>query len=291
VRKKVLLVTTNQTFLRDAINVFNTDRSYKVISASDGKELLYRVRNEAFHIILMDYELPKIGGQNLIFKIRDTEFNEGTPLLVVESDVELIRSQCRQVRSVYPVGVPLGRDVLAHVNNIFTPKSKTSMARGASMVLDVKFINPFLEALNETLKVMCGVMKVSFGKPFLLKPEQERSLDIEISGVVIVDTTNFRGGVYLSFSLEAYLTIAEVMLSEKYQEICKDNVDLAAELVSIVYGNAKKVLNENGYTFKKVIPEVKAESHSLLEVDDRFVMVVPVISDMGKIYLSVAVKN
>jgi CheY-specific phosphatase CheX len=288
VRKKILLVTSNQTFSRDAIEQFSNDRSYRVITASDGKELLYLVRNEAFNAVVMDYELSKLGGQNLIFKIRETEFNNGTPLLVVESDVELVRSQCRQIRSVYPIGNPLGKDILQLVNAIFKPAPKASMSKGRSVVLDVKFINPFLDALRDTLQVMCGLSKTSFSNPFIVKAERE--LDIEISGLVFVDTTNFRGGVYLSFTLEAYLQIAEIILNDKYQEICKENIDMAAELVSIVYGNAKKVLNENGYTFKKIIPEVKTGSHSLLERDDKFVMIVPVVTEVGRLYLSVAIK-
>src|SRR5262245_39596069 len=119
--------------------------------------------------------------------------------------------------------------------------------------LDVSFFKPFVDGTLKTLKIQCN-LEGSPGKPFIKGTQAQP--EFEIAGVIGITSEKFSGNITLCFPGKVYLTLMSNMLGEQFTEINKDLQDGAAELLNIIFGSAKVVLNQQGHTIQKAIPTV-----------------------------------
>ncbi len=120
--------------------------------------------------------------------------------------------------------------------------------------IDINFIKPFIEATIETLKVQCST-EVKVGKPFKRGPESKLEA-VDIAGIIGVTSSSFSGSISLCFPSKSFLKIMGGMLGEEFAEIDKDLEDGAGELLNIIFGFAKRMLNDQGYDIEKAIPSI-----------------------------------
>lgn len=118
---------------------------------------------------------------------------------------------------------------------------------------DVTFFKPFVDGTLLTLKVQCN-LDAKAGKPFIKEPNPPDTYDI--AGIIGVSSSTFSGTITLCFPKKVFLTLMNNMLGESHNEISKELEDGAAELLNIIFGQAKKVLNTNGHEIQKAIPTV-----------------------------------
>lgn len=123
----------------------------------------------------------------------------------------------------------------------------------AGSKLDVQFVNPFVECTLMTLKTQCN-MQATPGKPFLKGAQDIPRIDI--AGVIGLTSSAFNGSIALCFPEKTFLSAMEGMLDEKFAEITKDLEDGAGELLNIIFGQSKIILNDRGYGISKAIPTV-----------------------------------
>ena len=151
--------------------------------------------------------------------------------------------------------------------------------------LDVDFINPFLHATIEVLKIQASTQAKS-GKPYIQK-EQETFLG-DISGVIGLVTETFSGSVVISFPEQTFLKIISKMLGETYTKLSKEIEDGAGELTNIIFGQAKVVLNEKGYGIRTALPSVvSGKDHSVKSLTNGQIVVVPFESDSGSFFIEI----
>lgn len=119
--------------------------------------------------------------------------------------------------------------------------------------LDAKFFKPFVEGTMNTLKVQCG-LEVTSDKPFVKGSVPQPSY--AIAGVIGITSSAFNGTITLCFPEKVFLGVMGKMLGEPCTEINQDLQDGVAELLNIIFGQAKIILNQQGYTIQKAIPSV-----------------------------------
>jgi chemotaxis protein CheX len=78
----------------------------------------------------------------------------------------------------------------------------------------------------------------------------------------------FNGSIALCFPAGVFIKIYNAMLGETTTEITQESEDAAGELLNIIFGQAKAILNnKKGYTIRSAIPTVlsgqKLRVHSL----------------------------
>jgi len=128
--------------------------------------------------------------------------------------------------------------------------------------MNVKFINPFLEATVDVLKTMAFV-EPKAGKPYLKK---ENVAQGDISGIIGL-TGAARGSLALSFSEECIIRIVSNMLGEEIKVMNGDIKDAVGEITNMVSGSARKKLEAEGYSITAAIPTVVAgKGHSIIHV-------------------------
>ena len=121
--------------------------------------------------------------------------------------------------------------------------------------IDMNFLIPFIEGTKHAFKVQAS-QSLTNGLPYF---EFEDDLSInkkDIIGTVRISSEKFSGTVCIAFPEETFLNVMNEMLDEKFLTITNDNADGAGEMINIIYGHAKKILNECGYHFEKSLPEI-----------------------------------
>jgi len=130
------------------------------------------------------------------------------------------------------------------------------------MIMDVKFINPFLEGTISVLKTMAMIDPIA-GKPYLKKGNQAKG---DVSGIIGF-TGAARGSLAISFSESCIIKIVSNMLGESHGEINGEVRDAVGEITNMISCVARKKLESQGYNISAAIPTiVSGKDHAILHV-------------------------
>jgi chemotaxis protein CheX len=114
----------------------------------------------------------------------------------------------------------------------------------------------------------------------------------EIAAVIGLTGKNFTGSIALCFPKEVFLKVMTNMLGEPYTDITDDMQDGAAELLNMIFGQAKIVLNEAGYEIEKAIPTViKGHQIETQHPADRPVLVFPFRTEAGVFHIEIVTEQ
>lgn len=155
--------------------------------------------------------------------------------------------------------------------------------------VDANFLNPFIEGTINTLKLQCST-DCSPLRP-VPKDEAHATL-VEIAGVIGITSENFNGSISICFPEKTFLGIVGNMLGETYTEISQDVEDAAGELLNIIFGHAKKKLNEEGYRFQKALPTVVRGSNMRLKhMIEHQTFVLPFETEFGMFFIEISAEK
>ncbi len=159
----------------------------------------------------------------------------------------------------------------------------------ARKLIDVNFINPFLEATLKTLDTQAST-KAHAGQVYLKQKSDKYSGDI--SGVIGLVSDAFTGSVVISFPAKTFLAVLSRMIGEECTEINDMTRDGAGELTNIIFGQAKIVLNKAGYGINTALPSVIAgHDHSVVPMTNGPRMVIPFETDVGPFVVEICLSN
>ena len=143
--------------------------------------------------------------------------------------------------------------------------------------MDVKYVNPFINAIVNTMETMMDVSP-NRGTPYL---KGEHSTQGDISSVIGFAGKHVSGSVALSFPLPVALKIYSLMMGETVYRITNDVQDVVGEIANIVAGAAKAEMSEQGLSFDLSIPTVVVgKGHRIGCKIDVPIMVIPM--EIGK---------
>lgn len=152
-------------------------------------------------------------------------------------------------------------------------------------MIDANFINPFLAATLDVLKVQAEVTATA-GKLYLKKSEEKVMGDI--SGIIGIVSDNFNGSVAISFPEKTFLNVMSAMLGEEITELNSEIIDGAGEITNMIFGQAKVKLNDRGYGIKMALPQIiTGENHSFQSLTKGPTVVVPFTSSAGNFSVEV----
>lgn len=155
--------------------------------------------------------------------------------------------------------------------------------------MDVNFLNPFIDGALQTLKVQCNV-EARPGKMFR-KGTEKSDVRVDIAGVIGITSDAFKGSISIGFPAATFLGIMGRMLGEKYEKITKDVEDGAGELLNIIFGAAKRVLNEKGYALQKAIPSViTGQGIEVHHITAAPTIVIPFETELGLFQIEIGIE-
>lgn len=155
--------------------------------------------------------------------------------------------------------------------------------------VDVLFIKPFVDSVVKTLQVQCNV-EAKVGKIFL-KGQGPKAIT-DIAGVIALASNAFTGTIAICFPEKTFLGVMEAMLGEKFATITPEVQDGAGEIINIVFGQAKIVLNEKGYEIRKAIPTViRGANIAITHLSPTPTVMIPYVTPCGDFTIEIAIEN
>ncbi len=163
--------------------------------------------------------------------------------------------------------------------------SKATTAECESSKIDMKLINPFVDATVNVLKTMAGVDPTP--QPPRVKTTHEAYGDI--TAIIGMAGENVKGSFAVSFTEPCILKIMSNMLGENIESLSGEVSDGVGEITNIITGGAKAQLAEEGYVIGMAIPTViSGKSHNVEHVTDQPVIVVPFETEAGPFFIEVS---
>jgi len=149
--------------------------------------------------------------------------------------------------------------------------------------MDVKLINPFINATSNVLETMAFV-EVKAGDPYLKKDNVAKG---DVTGVIGL-TGVANGTISVTFQEECILNIVSSMFGEKMEELNNEIADAVGELTNMISGQARKELEEQGKIFKAAIPSVvTGKNHSITHYTDGPRIAIPFFVGEGSFTIEV----
>ena len=152
--------------------------------------------------------------------------------------------------------------------------------------VDVNFFKPFVEGTLLTLKVQCSLDSQP-GKPF--SKESGPPVVGDIAAIIGLASAAFKGNIGLVFPKAVFLALMSNMLGETFTEITVELQDGVAELLNIIFGHAKRVLNDQGYDIEKAIPSIiRGANISITHLTKAAIIVLPFVTEKGTFFIEIA---
>lgn len=153
--------------------------------------------------------------------------------------------------------------------------------------MDVRFINPFLNATREVLSTMASTNAV-VGKPFLKKDDTAYG---DVSGIIGI-TGDALGSMAISFTEPCICRIAALMLGETIPEVNDDVLDTVGELTNMISGAARRGIEKDGLSVYAAIPSViHGRNHQLNHILKSPSIVIPFSTEQGNFVVDVCIRR
>jgi len=161
------------------------------------------------------------------------------------------------------------------------------MANSDNPLLNKQVVKAFTDGVVETLTTMAKVSPVQ-GEAFI---EKRHKLRGKVAGLIGMVSGDVKGQLAVCFDEDAAIGIVKNLINEEHKEIDDAVMDAIGELTNIIYGCAKKVLNENGFAFKMAIPMVIADHEAVISFHTGITLVVPYKLEGKNFYIEITIQK
>ncbi len=155
------------------------------------------------------------------------------------------------------------------------------------IVMDVKFINPFLYSTIDVLEKMAMIKPVA-GKPYVKTDDTACG---DVSGIIGM-TGDVIGSLALTFNEECIIYIANKVLSENHTDLNREVLDTVGELTNIISGAARKMMEkENLKVFAAIPTIVFGSGHTVRHIIKGPSIVIPLQTEKGTFVIDICLKS
>lgn len=241
-----------------------------------------------YDAIVLHSNMP-VAHLEIIFKyLASTDYRESPVFFVSDhfEDFKVLLDQ-QNFKNLVLISAPVEAEIVSKeiVQRLYPVQAEGPADQ--KVKINLEFLKVFIDSTKYILQSFCQFSEVNHGKPFLYDEKSPPQLAIE--GRIELSSSFFEGRFIIGFTKEAYLEILRLVLAQEDKDITKENADFSGEIVNMVYGQAKNILNASGHNFEKVIPtyEINPAIHSVKNP----IVIVPLITDAGTIDLLVEVRQ
>ena len=158
---------------------------------------------------------------------------------------------------------------------------------GAPLVMNVAFINPFIESTLRSLDMMAGIQAEKAG----LELKEDLITTYDVSAIIGL-TGETSGSIIISMPEPLACKIASNMLMEEVTRIDKNVEDAIGEIGNIVVGDARRALIQDGHQLNISIPTVViGAGHKISRSGDVPCIAIPFTTDFGQFEVNVGLRE
>lgn len=153
--------------------------------------------------------------------------------------------------------------------------------------MDVKLINPFLEAAVNVLKTM-AMMEATPQKPYVKK---ERTAIGDVTGIIGI-TGEAEGSLSISFNKSCIFGILTNLFGSAPTEINDEVRDAVGELTNMICGDARRRLEAAGISLQAGTPTVvSGENHVIAHIVKGPIIAVPFSTPAGEFVVEIGLSK
>jgi chemotaxis protein CheX len=154
------------------------------------------------------------------------------------------------------------------------------------LIMDVRFINPFLDGAKEVLKTMAFI-DATASKAYLKRGDMAHG---DVSGIIGI-TGDAIGSLAVSFHMNCICGIVSSMLGETHTEPTREVLDAVGELTNMISGVARTHMERNGLSVYAAIPSVVVGvGHTISHILKAPSIVIPFSTPQGDFFVDVCIK-
>lgn len=273
--KKILIVEDSKIAQERITSILNSD--FKTTIAKDGKEAIEKLKEESFHLVLLDLNMPTMNGWEFLIFLREKGLNIPIIVVTAERNSEKLKvvNDSQQVKEIFhkPIKDNLIDSVKNHVeNDIFSLQVKEQTKVESKVVKEVEMIEEVEEIVVE--EVEKKVNEISETKKEAERMVEEESA-LNLNNVIEIELTD---ALDTSMKEVNKSTIEKanknkinndkiiVQLENDVIELKKENKSLLLAISTLTsdLNDKKESLNTMKTNFKKVMNE-RAELINLIK--------------------------
>ena len=152
--------------------------------------------------------------------------------------------------------------------------------------MNVKFLNPFVEAAHEVLQAETG-LALTRGD-LILKKEAFRTDEVT---VILGIIGQVEGNVFYSMTERTAIGLAERMMNEPFESFIELAQSGIAELGNVITGRASVKLSHNGYESTISAPTMLLGKGATISTLDFLRLVLPLNSECGSLGIHLALRE
>jgi chemotaxis protein CheX len=268
-----VLLYSDDTSVFDFISITLKPLVKNLVTAKNSAEVMKKIENQVFDCVVLKTKAPSLTDQAGPFIwAQKNDKHKNTNWIVLGKGIEDENLLIQHKLLKFLTDPKDGAGLIKIMEGLFyTPPTK---AAGAPTI-DVNFINPIVGALAHVLETM-GKVKTTRGTPFIKQPGQVSRSQGDISGIIAMNSERFTGSMAILFDEKLISMVVKNMLGKAPNGLDDDTKDCVGEITNIVFGQAKKNLNENGHTVGMAIPSVvTGKGHEVSHMVDGVCVVIP----------------
>lgn len=163
------------------------------------------------------------------------------------------------------------------------PTAAAGAAAGLPKGPDVSFINPLVGAVVDVIRTMAK-LELQKGVPYLKRRDQASTFKADVSGIIAMNSDRFTGSMAVSMGKPFAMKLYERIVGAPAPDLNDDVKDAVSELTNIIFGNAKRDLNNEGHTLAPAIPSVvSGTNHDIRHSVDGHCFCIPFTSEFGPV--------
>jgi len=278
--RKILILSFNTDWASGLKKELNKNKKIDTTIASMRSDASKEISESKFSTLIFEESFTVKNVEYVLRALQSQSLEMPKYIYLLGGDVNFIKNITipNGVESeVLFYSLPMNRETLT-----FLIEEHLQCTSSTSKDLDQEFSKVLLKSTVNVLTTFPGIDgTLKPAKAFTLKED----LKVAIRGKIIIKSEFFQGSLYVCFPKDTYLNIYEQMTGEKYDEINEKNVDFAGEVANMVYGQAKKILSQQGVNLDMAIP-VTDQTPTLKSSNPIFV--IPFHSGLGQLYIKVA---
>lgn len=289
--KNILVLTADKTWKTGLAEAFKTQfpnsevQAHYVVSRT---EAITEISHNQFDLFLISPGVKKKEIE-MIFRYITTNENFNMNIFFISEDFEQFSEILKLTKfpKIHLFSTPIEyTEITKQLRMTLIPIAKPQV-KDTNLKINLEFLKTFVDSSKYIFKEFCLLQDIQHQKPMLLNDTNRKDYDLE--GYIELESDIFSGMFYVCFDKETYLKIIEHVLMEQATEINSSNVDFAAEIVNMIYGQSKIALNQSGHNFKKVIPQFTV--NPMPHQSSNIVTVVPIGTSLGTIDIKIELIN
>lgn len=291
VKKTILVVDDDETVGELIQDILQSESEYRIFRAMSGSDAYAKIKNAKIDFVCTDFRMPKMTGVELYSLVRSSKLNSQIPMLFLSGNIEDVRMQVKNDNMVDFLGKPFDGDMLIQmVKNLFArseapdPVATTVSESSVRPQVDVSIMNQFINATLSTLTNMVDLQDVK-NDPVRSLAKNDNPVP-EVSGIIQISCQKFNGSLIVGFPEQTLLGISNKMLGEQKKVVDEDVAGTAGELVNIIWGRTKTLLESQKLEFTNTLPTVFQGTNRFMSAAARaMTLEVPFKTELGDFHV------